>query len=99
MPILSPRKMVRFARSNRTAAPLRRRNSRSSSMNGFQHGGAILGDSGYPVVGVRTGIFMSEQLLEFLQVSLASHGMKADRSGAAVRAQEGLVIEPRVFPR
>ena len=42
---------------------------------------------------------MSEQLLEFLQVSLASHGMKADRSGAAVHAQEGLVIEPRVFPR
>jgi hypothetical protein len=28
-------------------------------MNGFQHGGAILGERGYPVVGVWTGIFMS----------------------------------------
>lgn len=42
---------------------------------------------------------MSEQLLEFLQVSLASHGVKSDRSGSAVRAQDGLVIVPRVFPR
>jgi hypothetical protein len=42
---------------------------------------------------------MSEQLLEFLQVSLASHGVKSDRGGGAVRAQDGLVIEPRVFPR
>jgi hypothetical protein len=26
-------------------------------MNGFQHGGAILGERSYPVVGVWTGIF------------------------------------------
>lgn len=42
---------------------------------------------------------MSDQLLEFLQVSLASHGVKSDRNGSAIHAQDGLVIEPRVIPR
>ena len=37
--------MVRFARSKRTAAPRRRRRSRSSSMDGFQHGARILLES------------------------------------------------------
>lgn len=55
-------------------------------------GGAILGERGYPVV-------MSEQLLEYLQVSLTSHGLPCERSGNAIHAQDGLVIEPRVIPR
>ena len=42
---------------------------------------------------------MSEQLLECLQVSFARHGMESGRSGNVVRVQDGLVIEPRVFPR
>ena len=42
---------------------------------------------------------MSEQLLEYLQVSLTSHGVPCERSGKAIHAQDGLVIEPRVIPR
>jgi len=42
---------------------------------------------------------MSEQLLEYLRVSLSSHGLPCERHGQSVRAQDGLVIEPRVFPR
>ncbi len=42
---------------------------------------------------------MSEQLLEFLQVSLASHGVAGERSGGAMRTPDGLVIEPRLIPR
>ena len=42
---------------------------------------------------------MSEQLLEYLQVSFASHGVESERSGTVIRAGDGLAIEPRVFPR
>jgi len=42
---------------------------------------------------------MSEQLLEYLQVSLTSHGLACERGGDAIRAQDGLEIEPRVIPR
>lgn len=59
----------------------------------------ILGESGYPVVGVWTVIFMSEQLLECLRLSFASHGVECERSGNVIRAADGLAIEPRVFPR
>jgi hypothetical protein len=68
-------------------------------MSGFQHGGAILGEPDYPVVGVWTDIFMSEKLLECLQVSFTSHGVECERSGIVIRARDGLAIEPRVFPR
>jgi hypothetical protein len=42
---------------------------------------------------------VSEQLLGFLQVALSSHGIKSDRRGCAIHAQDGLVIEPRVIER
>jgi Family of unknown function (DUF6348) len=42
---------------------------------------------------------MSEQLLESLQVSFASHGVESERGGKLIRARDGLQIEPRVFPR
>src|SRR5688572_10083461 len=46
IPILSPRKIVRLALSKRICAPRRRRRSRSSSIDWFQHGGAILSGGG-----------------------------------------------------
>lgn len=65
----------------------------------FQHGARILGERRYPVVGVWTGIFMSKQLLESLQVSFASHGVESESRGNVIRTPDGLAIEPRVIPR
>ena len=42
---------------------------------------------------------MSEVLLDFLQASLAAHGLGCQRAGGTIRAQDGLTLEPRVFPR
>ncbi len=42
---------------------------------------------------------MSELLLEYLQKAFASHGLESERGGNAIRAPDGLVIEPRVLPR
>lgn len=42
---------------------------------------------------------MSERLLGALQDIFTGHGIAAERSGAAIHAQDGLLIEPRVFER
>jgi len=42
---------------------------------------------------------MSEQLLEALQATFCGHGIEAQRSGGVIRAQDGLVLEPRLFER
>ena len=42
---------------------------------------------------------MSERLLGALQDIFTGHGIAAERSGAAIHAQDGLKIEPRVFER
>jgi hypothetical protein len=68
-------------------------------MNGFQHGGAILGERGYAVVGVWTGIFMSELLLDYLQSSFGDHGIACERRAGRIHAPDGLTVEPRAFPR
>jgi hypothetical protein len=62
-------------------------------------GGAILGERGYAVVGVWTGIFMSELLLDYLQASFDDHGIASERRAGLIQATDGLTIEPRVFPR
>ena len=42
---------------------------------------------------------MSEQLLEALQASFTGHGIAASRSDGAIRAPDGLTLEPRVVQR
>ena len=66
---------------------------------GSSMGGAILGERGYAVVGVWTGIFMSELLLDFLQTAFGGHGIACERRVSLIQATDGLTVEPRVFPR
>ena len=42
---------------------------------------------------------MNEQLLDALRAAFEAHGIRAAASGEAIRVQDGLVLEPRVFQR
>jgi uncharacterized protein DUF6348 len=42
---------------------------------------------------------MSEQLLDALQAAFSGHGIAAERGAGLLRAEGGLTLEPRVFPR
>jgi hypothetical protein len=42
---------------------------------------------------------MSELLLDFLQAAFVGHRLACERVGGVLKVQDGLTLEPRVFPR